>query len=216
MSYRFTLQADASRICDHFGVTQLLAYVQSDRDYVPTGSVSAICLKGGQRVLDEFRWGLLPYWAKTAVQTDGRSLLNNKSFGYMLKRQRCVVPCSAYYKVVPAERRNRAPYAVMLHEGEQPLAMAGVYDVRISPQGEELRSCTILSVPSSAPGFEEDVPMLLGPKQMEAWLSPAFMDAEEVRDLVETIAERQPKPQLRALPQAAKDEGESIYPFPAY
>ncbi|MEF3306060.1 SOS response-associated peptidase family protein [Paenibacillus sp. GYB003] len=209
MSYRFTLQADARSLIDRFDVTQLLAYVESDREYAPTEAVFAISGKENERILDEYRWGLLPYWAKNAVQADSRSVLNNKSFDYLLKRQRCVVPCSAYYRLEPARRRNREPQPIMLHSGDRPLAMAGVYDVRISPNGEELRACTILSVHSAAPGFEEEVPMLLADRQIDAWLSADFLSKREICDLVETIADAQPRTLVRpgAVPAPADGEG---------
>lgn len=216
MSYRFTLRADAGRLVDLFGVTQMLCYVESDREYVPTGYVTAICGKGKERVLDDFRWGLLPFWAKNAVQAGCRSVLDNKSFDYMLKRQRCVIPCSTYFRLMPSPNKKRKPQMLTLHTSDTPLAMAGVYDVRISPQGEELRTCTILSVFSAGPQFEEEVPMLLGEKQIEAWLSADFLDSRGVRDLVEAIAESQPKPLMHpGLETENAGSGEGLQPFPA-
>ncbi|GAA3403529.1 SOS response-associated peptidase [Paenibacillus hodogayensis] len=213
MSYRFTLQADARLLTEHFGVTQLLAYIESEREYAPTGYVSAICGRGQERVLDEFRWGLLPFWARNAVHADGLSILGNKSFDYLLKRQRCVIPCSAYYRHVPEQGRKKAE-RVLLLQG-QPLALAGVYDIRISPQGEELRTCTILSVTSAAPGRDEQVPIVLGPEQTEAWLSAEFMDKLGVRDMVETIVDAQPRNLTYPYGEPAAEEGEGLQPFPA-
>lgn len=214
MSFRYTLQADTGRLIGHFGITHVLSYYETDREFGPTESISAICTKPNERVLDEFRWGLLPFWARNAVQADGLAILANKSFDYLLKRQRCVIPCSAYYRYVPGQGK-RKPERVLLHKGEL-LAMAGVYDVRISPQGEELRTCTILSVPALASGREEQLPILLTPEQTDRWLAPDYLDKRAVRDMVETIAETQPKwlPQRSGEPEGAeRDSG--WQPFPA-
>jgi putative SOS response-associated peptidase YedK len=214
MNYRFTLQAEVRQLTGRFGVTQVLAYCERDREKRPTDYIAAVYTQGIDRVLDEFRWGLLPFWAKNSVQADGLTMLANKSFDYGLKRQRCVIPCSSYSRYIPEQGRRKAEQ-LMLHQGEM-LAMAGVYDIRLSPQGEELRACTILSVRKAAPGQDEDVPILLGAKQIEAWLSPDFMDKRSVIDLVEAIAESQPKSLL--LPAGAAVTGGSeggLEPFPA-
>ncbi|PYI49933.1 SOS response-associated peptidase family protein [Paenibacillus flagellatus] len=213
MNYRFTLQADVGRLTERFGVTQVLAYYESEREKAPTGNVAAICSKGNERMLDEFRWGLMPFWAKDSVQADARSVLGNKTFDYLLKRQRCVIPCTTYYRVVPEDGKKSGPDRIVLHEGDS-LGMAGIYDVWVSPQGEELRTCTILSMEQAAPGREEQVPMLLGEEQIEEWLDGAYKDKDDVERLLETIAARQPR--LRPLPSgypaAAAGGGDELRP----
>lgn len=215
MSYRITLQADAGQLTGHFGVTQVLAYYERNIERGPTEYITAICAKGKERVLDEFRWGLLPFWARNSVQADGVSILANRSFDYLLRRQRCVIPCSTYYRFVPEQRKRKAE-RILLHRGSS-LPMAGVYDVRISPLGEELRTCTILTTRSSAPGREEDVPMLLGPEQIDAWLSSDHLDKRSIRDLVERIADAQPKSLRYAAGEPVVDAGGDggLQPFPA-
>lgn len=213
MNYRFTLQADVRQLTGRFGVTQVLAYDAREREKCPTDYIACVYTQGNERVLDEFRWGLLPFWAKNSVQADGVTTLSNKSFAYGLKRQRCIIPCSTYYRHIPERGRKKAGQ-LMLHQGEM-LAMAGVYDIRLSPQGEELRACTILSVRKAAPGQDEEVPILLGAKQIEAWLSPDFMDRRSVIDLVEAIVESQPKSLLPPTGAAVKGESEGgLKPFP--
>lgn len=213
MTYRLTLHADAERLAGHFGVTRVDAYRPLDRERSPTETIAAIHSSAKERVLDEFRWGLLPFWAKSSVQADGLSILANKSFHGLLKRNRCVIPCSLYCRFVP-ERGRRKEERILLHSGGT-LAMAGVYDVLHGTQGELLRTCTILSVRTAAPERDEDVPMLLNERQMEAWLSTDYMEKRAIADLLETIADAQPKSLPHLSDLSAEKDKSGLRPFPA-
>lgn len=209
MNYRFRLEADLGELTERFGVTRVLFYYESSREKGPTESIAAIRSHGRERTLDEFRWGLMPFWARDAIQADTLSVLRNKSFDYLLKRQRCVIPCNAYYRVWPDDPKRRPEH--VLYRQRDALAMAGLYDVWSSPQGYEMRTCTILSVRSSEPDRDEYVPMLLGPEQVEAWLAPEFMDKPDIEMMVESIAESQ-KWLIRRLledPASAESDGDA-------
>lgn len=197
MSYRLALHADVHDLTERFQVTQVLAFHERNSEIAPTGLIAAIYGKERERRLDEFRWGLMPYWAKASIQADTRSVLTNKSFDYMLKRQRCIIPCSSYYSLTP-ERRRRRPERLLLHEGHM-LAIAGVYDVYKNPLGEELRTCAILSVPSRSLHQEGLVPMLLNPAQTDAWLSTEFLDKSTLVEMIEDMAAIQPGPVERNM-----------------
>jgi putative SOS response-associated peptidase YedK len=206
MSYRLVLHADVHELTDRFHVTQVLAFHERNSEIAPTGLIPAIFGKQSERLLDECRWGLMPYWAKASVQADTRSVLTNKSFDYMLKRQRCIIPCSSYYSVTPGQRGRKQEHR-LLHKGRL-LAIAGVYDLYKNPYGEELRTCTILSVPARSAGQDGPVPMLLSPAQMDAWLSTEFLAKGDLVEMVEDIAAIQPETAGRSPETPASREAE--------
>lgn len=191
MHYRLTLPTDVHELTERFGVTQVLAYCKRESNSGPGDFVPVIYGQGNERLLDEYRWGLVPFRSKYAVLADSVSVLANKAFDYLLKRRRCVIPCSAYYRFYPERSRQQSEYALLL--SDEAMALAGIYDVRISPQGEEERACAILSACAVAPGREENVPVVLAPKQIDDWLATSFLDDRAVKDMVEALTDSQPK-----------------------
>lgn len=70
----------------------------------PTDEVAAVVEHHGERVVDAFRWGLVPFYAKTAK--DGARLINARAetvesspaFRTGFARHRCIIPADAFYE----------------------------------------------------------------------------------------------------------------------
>src|SRR3970040_2686953 len=77
----------------------------------PTDRVAAVVEQHGERVVDAFRWGLVPFYAKSVK--DGARLINARSetaetspaFRTSFRRHPCMVPAEAFYEW----RRHRDP-----------------------------------------------------------------------------------------------------------
>jgi putative SOS response-associated peptidase YedK len=147
-----------------------------------------------ERSLDPMRWGLVPYWAKDLKI--GYSTINAKAEGIDLRptfreafaRRRCLVPFDSFYEW-QKRGRERQPYAVALAD-RRLMAMAGLWDRWRSPEGEIVRSFTIVTTtanPLLAP-LHERMPVILDPDAWPRWLGEVAADSEQLKALLRPYA----------------------------
>jgi putative SOS response-associated peptidase YedK len=128
------------------------------------------------RHLDLLRWGLLPYWAKDPQST--RQPINARSetaasapmFRDALARRRCLVPVDAFYEW-KASGKTKQPYAIARANGAA-MALAGLWEGWRGPDGEVIRSYTIMTT-QAAPALaelHERMPVVLEPEDWAVWL----------------------------------------------
>jgi putative SOS response-associated peptidase YedK len=165
----------------------------------PTDEVAAVVEQRGERVVDAFRWGLVPFFA--ADRRDAARLINARSetaetspaYRTSFRHRRCIVPADAFYEWRrerdPATGRVRShPFAIRRPDGD-PLAMAGLWAVWRDPDtAERLYTCTILTgAPNElvAP-LHDRMPIILEPADWDAWLA-AETSVLELRSMLRPL-----------------------------
>jgi putative SOS response-associated peptidase YedK len=174
------------------------ADVAGDRfNVAPTDEVAAVVEHHGERVVDAFRWGLVPFFAKSAK--DGARLINARSetvessptFRTAFVRHRCIIPADAFYEWRrerdPATGRTvrSEPFAVRRSDGE-PLALAGLWSSWRDPDtAARLYTCTILTTDPNelVARLHNRMPVVLDPTDWDAWLAEGT-PAEHLRSLL--------------------------------
>ena len=146
--------------------------------------------RAAERSLDVMRWGLVPYWAKDLKI--GYSTINAKAEGIDLRptfreafaRRRCLVPFDSFYEW-QKRGKERQPYAVALAD-RRLMAMAGLWDRWRSPEGEIVRSFTIVTTAVNAllAPLHERMPVILDPDAWPIWLGEAAADSEQLKSLL--------------------------------
>ena len=162
------------------------ADVPGDRfNVAPTDEVAAVVEHHGERTVDSFRWGLVPFFAKTAK--DGARLINARAetvessptFRSAFARHRCIVPADAFYEWRrqrdPATGRviRREPFAVRRSDGE-PLALAGLWSIWRDPEtAARLYTCSILTTDPNelVARLHDRMPVVLDRGDWDAWLN---------------------------------------------
>ena len=154
------------------------------------------------RRLEAMRWGLVPSWAKDlsigSRQFNARveSLAEKPAFRKALERRRCLLPASGYYEWQriegpsaagpkgPKGRAAKQAYYLTPQDGSL-LAFAGLWEFWRSPDGEPVRSATIITVPAVGRMQEihDRMPLSLPPRDWDAWLSLTG-DADSVSHLL--------------------------------
>lgn len=131
--------------------------------------------KKGERILDEFRWGLMPFWARDAVCADSDELFDNPVFGRIIKKQRCVIPCSGFF-VSQTKGKHTQWVKISMRSGT--FGIAGIYDVWRAPSGEELRTCNILMTRANSvvSSYHDRMPAILEQEKVGKWLSKGVRD----------------------------------------
>jgi putative SOS response-associated peptidase YedK len=183
-----SILADVNDVMKQFRIDRLLSYTANRYEVVPTESVSAIMInRKGERLLDEFRWGLMPFWAKDAVCGERDSIFTNTAFERIIKKQRCILPCSGFYVRV-TEGKETQWVKFKMRSGT--FGIAGLYDVWRAPSGEEeLRTCMMLMTeanPLVSP-YHGHMPAILDQEQAEKWLDPELKDSRLLRSFLRPV-----------------------------
>jgi putative SOS response-associated peptidase YedK len=104
-----------------------------------------------QNTADFFIWGLIPMWAKDPsignrlINARGETLAEKPAFRGSLKYKRCLILADGFYEWKGAPgRKTKTPYFFHMKD-RKPFAFAGLWDSWNSPDGSQVKSCTILT-----------------------------------------------------------------------
>lgn len=156
----------------------------------PTQDIPVILNVRDQKVLATFRWGLIPSWAKDS--TIGNKLINARaetvdtkpSFRYSFKSRRCLIPADGFYEW-KQEGKIKKPYRIVLKNGSL-FAFAGLWDFWVSPKGEIINSCTIITTtPNSLiEPLHDRMPVILSTEQEEIWCDNNLQDVTQLKSML--------------------------------
>lgn len=159
--------------------------------------------------LELFRWGLVPFWAKSPregarmINARGETLAEKPAFREALVERRLLVPASGWYEWTQAapDSADGKPDPHWLHPTSGAATEAGPAALTDSTQlalfgglwakwkdpasGETLRTFSIVTTEAadSTRVLHERMPLVLAPEAQAAWLDPAT-PPEAVRALV--------------------------------
>ncbi len=151
----------------------------------PQRRLFAVSQRDGVRVLDVYRWGLLPSWAKDPAIANrlfnarAETVAEKPSFRSAFAKRPCAIAIDGFYEWDHREGRHRQPHYFTRVDGE-PLVVAGLYE-RWGPDDESVATCTIIT---TSPGPDMDaihdrMPVILELRDVEPWLDVVGHDADE-------------------------------------
>lgn len=151
----------------------------------PTDEVAAVVEHHGERTVDAFRWGLVPFYAKSArdaarlINARAETVERSPAFRTAFTRHRCIIPADAFYEW----RRQRdpgtgrvvrsEPFAVRRNDGE-PLGLAGLWSSWRDPStAARLYTCAILTTDPNelVARIHDRMPVILDRADWGAWLA---------------------------------------------
>ena len=191
MCGRFTLSASPEAIAEAFGIKQLPDF-KPTYNVPPTQNVLAVLNeeKTHQRKFKKLRGGLIPSWAKDFKM--GTKLINARSetvaekpaFRYAFKHRRCLIVADGFYEWKKEKEQKQAFYFEL--KNKHPFAFAGLWDKWISPQGEEINTCTILTTTANklVQPIHHRMPLILKQQDYNLWLSTQLQAPELLQDLL--------------------------------
>src|SRR5215831_18605276 len=104
--------------------------------------------KEARRDMSAMRWGLIPSWAKDPsgavrmINARSETAAMVPAFSEAFKLRRCLVPADGFYECKRGVARQ--PYCFEIDTGEL-FAFAGLWDRWQAPDGQWIRSCSILT-----------------------------------------------------------------------
>ena len=180
MCGRYTITLDADTVQISLGLAGMPADWQPRYNVAPTQSV-AVVASPSERQVQMMRWGLIPYWAKDIeigsklINARSETLLEKPSFRQAFAKRRCLVLADGFYewqRGAAAGGRSQ-PYLFKQKDGA-PFAFAGLWEFWRSPEGAEIRSCTIITCDANAAVSPVHVrmPVMLSGDSLWRWLEP--------------------------------------------
>ena len=161
-------------------------------------TTKALVVRSGSqsgRVAGLYRWGLIPMWAKDAtigtklINARGETVAEKPAFRTAFRRGRCIVPANGFYEwksVQEGGRTVKQPYYIRPQDEDELFGFAGLTERWVSPDGEEIHSCCIITTDANTlmMPIHNRMPVILAPSQYDEWLDPARTDSDHLRELL--------------------------------
>lgn len=175
MCGRFTLKASDSTIRKEFGVQG--SFFQSFEKYniAPGTEIPIIYLLNSTPSIDLYWWGLIPFWTKNSIPTHrpinarSESIMTKPTFRKPYLKQRCLIPASGFYEW---DERTKPKQPFYFHlEHKSIFAFAGIWDSWISPEGENINTCCLItkSATDTLTHIHDRIPVVIHPNDYTSW-----------------------------------------------
>ncbi|MBT4497916.1 MAG: SOS response-associated peptidase [Gemmatimonadetes bacterium] len=218
MCGRFTLLHHPQQIAERFSVDKVAVEFPPRYNIAPTQPV-AVIFQHGERYLEAFRWGLIPFWSKDAkigsrmINARAETVADKPAYRAPFKHRRCLIPSSGFYEW-KKEGKEKTPTYIRLAD-ERPFAMAGLWEEWTSPEDEIIHTCTIITTQANdfMSTIHHRMPVIFTPEQEEAWLDSTLENPAEITPLLQPYAgEMAAHPVSKQVNIAAYDGPDCIEP----
>ena len=199
MCGRFEIHNTLEIIAKVFGIDSVTF------DYAPSYNIAPsqdilLVVNEGKRRLVKSRWGFVPPWSQEL--SDGYKMINARaesvaekpSFRQAFQNQRCPVVADGFYEWKKEGTRKR-PFYIRLKSGK-PFGFAGLYNIWKSPEGEQIRTSTIITTDANelVHPLHDRMPVIASPDAYDMWLDPNIHD----KALLQNILKSYPSEELEA------------------
>ncbi|HXF86270.1 MAG TPA: SOS response-associated peptidase [Anaerolineales bacterium] len=218
MCGRFTLTVNPADMQDTFGEYEFPKTFVPRFNIAPSQPVLVIP-NDGMNKADFFIWGLIPMWAKDPsignrlINARGETLAEKPAFRSAYKYKRCLILADGFYEwKASTGKRAKIPYFIHMKD-RKPFAFAGLWDVWESPDGSNIKTCTIITtVPNELmEPIHNRMPVILHPRDYAKWLDPAPQTPESLEPLIKPFpAEAMAAYPVSTLVNAPANEGPEL------
>ncbi|MCR9215160.1 MAG: SOS response-associated peptidase [Proteobacteria bacterium] len=180
MCGRFSLTSPVEAMRNLFGFNQS-PNLMPRYNIPPSTQIAAVRLaeNSDEATTDLFfaHWGLVPSWAKSPefsvkmINARSETVREKPAFREAFKARRCLIPTTGFYEWQTSEKREKQPWFIGLSEHKL-FAFAGLWESWKTPDGEDLESCTILTMPAAEniSFIHHRMPVMLDTKDYRNWL----------------------------------------------
>ncbi|MEK3884396.1 SOS response-associated peptidase [Paenibacillus sp. PL2-23] len=167
--------------------------------------LAVISGSNGKNRLGELKWGLVPPWADDPkigymmINARSETAAEKPAFKVPLQRKRCILPADGFYEW-KAVQGGKQPMRFTLKTRDL-FSLAGLYETWVSPSGEKLSTCTVLTTRPNelvAP-VHDRMPVILRPQHEAAWLSREQQSVPSLLSMLEPL----PPEEMEVYPVSA-------------
>lgn len=186
MCGRYELHTHPAALALAFGL-KIPPAINARYNIAPTQDVPVIRVsQSGERELAQVRWGLVPRWAKDPsigarmINARSETLAEKPSFRTALKKHRVLLPADGFYEWKKTATGKQPIHIGM--KGGATFALAGLTERWLSPAGEVLDTCTIVTTQANAmlATMHDRMPVIIASAQYDRWLDVAVTDIADL------------------------------------
>ena len=180
MCGRFSNSAKPEDVEREFKVGRLNPRLFEARyNIAPRQLIPAVLETVGERAVGEFRWGLVPSWAKdeaignNLINARAETLTEKPSFKNAFRARRCIIPASGFYEWAKKGAGAKQPFYFYIRD-KPVFGFAGLWEEWTDKQtGETLETCTIITTEANEvlESVHDRMPVILKPEDYDAWLN---------------------------------------------
>lgn len=203
MCGRFTLTQEAEGVRQRFYVPDTFRDTRlvPDLSYniAPTQQVTVVINDADGRNLTTFQWGLIPSWVKDLkkmkpmINARLETIAEKPFFKSALSKRRCLIPADGFFEWKQTiGEKTKTPMFIHL-PGRPIFSFAGLWDQWTSPDGEVIRTCTIVTMPANQimQPVHDRMPAILTTEQESDWLNPTINEPGELLQLLQQCETRE-------------------------
>jgi putative SOS response-associated peptidase YedK len=219
MCGRYTLHHSSEEIEERFEA-EAGEEIVAPRYNIAPSQIIPVIRPDGPREMAGCKWGLIPFWAKdpqighNLINARAETIAEKPSFKHAMAKRRCLIPADGFYEWQKRGKGPRQPMYIRLRDGGL-FAFAGLWEEWRSPEGETIRTCTIITTEPNelVAGIHNRMPTILKPDEEAAWIDPK----SKVADLLPLLRpypaqEMEAIPVSRAVNRPAFDDAACIAP----
>ncbi len=193
MCGRYTQTANPEALMFRFGFSMQDVALKPRYNLAP-GQLAPVVVNEDTKTLVMMQWGLVPSWAKEPsigykmINARSETLAEKTSFKRLLPSRRCLILADGFYEWAKL-KKGKAPMRFFLKGGE-PFAFAGLWDRWKKPDGNELRTYTIITTQANEllKPVHDRMPVILNREDEDKWLDPEWKDAQKLGELLKPFA----------------------------
>lgn len=151
----------------------------------------------GRRTAGNFRWGLIPNWAKDPAignklaNARGETVADKPAFRKAFRTGRCLVPANGFYEWQTVSGRKNPWY--VKPKGDALFGLAGIADRWIGPDGPVQTVSLITTSPNALMATIHDrMPVIIEPADYGAWLDIGSDPGSLLRSYPDCLMEAYP------------------------
>lgn len=128
------------------------------------------------RELAFLKWGLIPSWTKEPaigarlINARAETIADKPAFRNAYRRHHCLVPADSFYEWKIIGKRKQ-PYCIGMAD-ESLFGMAGLWEHWLSPSGEAVETCIIITTNANelVGQLHDRMPLIIQPGDYGSWL----------------------------------------------
>jgi len=220
MCGRFVLTSDTDAVQMAFNLTTTPETLVPRFNIAPSQPIAVITNEQSD-ALTFHKWGLIPSWAKDPkignrmINARSETAADKPSFRAAFRRRRCLIPADGFFEW---QKQDDGKQPMFIHlKDKQVFAFAGLWEVWHSPEGDEIRSATILTTEPNdfMATIHNRMPVILRRGDYATWLAPDEQKPDDLEPLLRPFAADQMAayPVSRFVNSPANDTPETIEPL---
>jgi putative SOS response-associated peptidase YedK len=190
MCGRFVLLTDLRVITESFNVQNVSFEYRPGNNISPGQQIAAVVRKDDQNRLVDFRWGLIPSWAKDPsignrmFNARAETIAEKPSFKNAFQKRRCLIVADGFYEWQKLGKIKK-PFYFSLKSG-QPFGFAGLHETWTSPDNQPVNTCTIITTEPNdlLRSIHDRMPVIVSKNQEAAWVDPENHNQKELLSIL--------------------------------